>query len=126
MGFNIASATYDDLISTGNISLFSNDEKKAIFDYFRMLEYIEEIIDLNEADRRNERIESLRYLEKENDTLNFYKSIKFKRDQAQIVQGLKHRLNEMDKEIEMLMFLNQTKEIYLNISSRADSILSKI
>jgi hypothetical protein len=123
MGYNPASATYNDLISTGNIVLFSNDEKDAIFNYYRILEYFEETIDANEVERNNERTESLRYLNK--DTLNFYESINFKRDQSQIVQGLKHRLNEMDKETEIFTFLRNNKELYFDFAKYADSTLTK-
>lgn len=123
IAYNPASATYNDLISTGNIVLFSNDEKDAIFNYYRLLEYFEETIDANEAERNNERTESLRYLN--NDTLNLYESINFKRDQSQIIQGLKHRLNEMDKETEIFTFLRNNEELYFDFAKYADSTLTK-
>lgn len=125
MGYNPASATYDDLISTGNIVLFSDDEKAAIFNYYRMLEYFEEIIDENEAERNNERTKSLLYLNKDNDSLNFYKSINFERDESQIVQGLKHRLNEMDKETEIFMFLKDSEALYFSFANFIDSTFTK-
>ena len=125
MGYNPASVTYDDLISTGNIALFSNGEKRAIFGYYRILEYFEETIDANESERNNERTESLSYLNKDNDTLNFYKSINYERDESQIVQGLKHRLNEMEKETEVYTFLKNNKELYFSFAKYADSTLTK-
>jgi hypothetical protein len=118
ISYNPVTTTYEDLVNTGNLELFSKSKREAISSHLRWIKYIEESIDKNEAIRTNQRMKSLEYLNQGLDTLDFFNSIDFKRDKSYIVQGLKHKWNEISKETDLLTFMNNSKEFYFDSAKK--------
>ena len=118
IGYNPVTTTYDDLVNTGNLELFSKSKREAISSHLRWIKYLEESIDKNEALRTNQRMKSLEYLNRGSDTLDFFNLINFKRDKSNIVQGLKHKWNEVSKETDILIFMNNSKDFYFDSAKK--------
>ena len=82
--FDPSKSTYQDLLSTGNLSQLDPDKRKAIIGYYSFMEPIERFLDEYDDKITEQQNKAYEYL-KVNNKVDFYGALNFQRDRAYIV-----------------------------------------
>jgi hypothetical protein len=85
---------FDDLKSTGNFNLFHNDLRDRLNDYYTFLNWYASIFNGYSEGQEKERLEQRKYIS----SSGFYEALNYEIPASQLIQGLKHKHNQVELE----------------------------
>ncbi len=121
---DITKTTYNELISSGNFDVINEKKRIAIIEYYEFYENFINLINDQKSLILQEDVEASKYIDRQSFIKHsFYKSINYVPNEADIVQGLKHRHNAIETSYEIAVLFQGVGPIVIERGKKAITIL---
>jgi hypothetical protein len=112
---------FEDLKSTGNFNLFSSDLRDRLNDYYTFLNWYANILNGYSEEQEKERLEQRKYIS----SSGFYQALNYKIPEAQLIQGLKHKHNQVELEYSKIQIIESFGPLVLEKARKLMGHLKK-